>query len=110
MSQATGGFPVEEIDTRTMPRPHLQILPHLDHPELTQRYRECTDPRTKSHWLVIRLLSDLDTPMTVEQVAAILGFSPDWVRKLVGRYNRLGPEGFITNHRRNRSRKNIVRN
>ncbi|MBD2096442.1 hypothetical protein H6F90_14990 [Trichocoleus sp. FACHB-591] len=83
-----------------MSRPRIQILPHLAHAELVRRQEECQDPKTKNYWLTIQLLSQPHIPMTVEQVAEILGFSTDWVRKLAGRYNRLGPVRFIDSHQR----------
>lgn len=66
--------------------------------ELTRRYRRCRNVKERTRWLAIRLLSRPHNPMTVEQVADITGFSPDWVRKIARRYNRLGPEGLIDGH------------
>jgi hypothetical protein len=74
-----------------MSRPRIQIQPYLDYADLTRHYQECQDPKTKNHWLAIQLLGQPDTPMPVEQVAEVLGCSPDWVRKLARRYNHLGP-------------------
>ena len=75
-----------------MSRSRIQIAPHLNYYQLTQRYEQCLDPKKKNYWLAILLLSHPDIPMTVEQVAEVIGFSTDWIRKLAGRYNRLGPE------------------
>ena len=83
-----------------MSRPRIQILPHLTYTELVRCQEECQDCKTKNYWLAIQLLSQPDAPMTVEQVAEILGFSMDWVRKLAGRYNRLGPAALIDGHHR----------
>lgn len=82
-----------------MSRSRIRITPHLNYSELTQRYQGCLDPKRKNYWLAIQLLSHPDAPMTVEQVAEIIGFSTDWVRKLAGRYNRLGPEGLMESRR-----------
>ncbi|MGH8002572.1 MAG: winged helix-turn-helix domain-containing protein [Brasilonema sp.] len=83
-----------------MPRTRIDIIPHLDYAELTQRYRRCRDVKERSRWLVIRLLSRPEKPMKVEQVAQITGFSPDWVRKIARRYNVLGAEGIVDGHRK----------
>jgi hypothetical protein len=77
-----------------MPRPRIKIAPHLDYAELTQRYETCDNPRVKNYWLAIQLLSDPDSPMLAEQVAQHMGCSVDWIRKLAGRYNRLGPSAL----------------
>lgn len=82
-----------------MSRPRIQILPHLNELELAQYYEACQNPKIKTYWLAIQLLSRSDEPMTVEQVAKKLDFSTDWVRKLAGRYNRLGPSALSeSNH------------
>lgn len=83
-----------------MTRPRIQIIPHLNYAELIRRYETCEDPKTKTYWLAIQLLSQPETPLTVEQVAETLGFSADWVRKLARRYNRLGPVGIVHSHPR----------
>lgn len=83
-----------------MPRPRIQIKPHLDYPELTRRYRHCHDGKERTRWLVIRLLTRPHNPMPVEQVAEITGLTADGVRKIARRYNSLGPEGLADGHRR----------
>lgn len=77
-----------------MPSRRLTVNPHLSYEELTQRYQHCRDSGEKTRWLAIRLMSHPAQPMTVEQVAEITGFTPDWVRKLIHRYNREGGEGL----------------
>ena len=81
-----------------MPRTRIQIIPHLDYAELTERYRRCQDVKEQRRWLVICLLSQPDHPRKVEQVAEITGVSTDWVRKIARRYNTLGPEAIIDGH------------
>jgi hypothetical protein len=82
-----------------MSRPRIQITPHLSHVELTQHYDECQDSTVKAYWQVIQLLSQHDPNLSVEQVADIVGFSTDWVRKLAHRYNRLGSAGLVKGNR-----------
>lgn len=78
-----------------MPRPRIQIVPHLTYTEVTHCVETCQNPKIKNYWLAIQLLSHPTEPMTVEQVAERLGYSTDWVRKLAGRYNRLGPISLL---------------
>lgn len=83
-----------------MPRARIEIVPHLDYAELTQRYRRCRDVKERTRWLVIRLLSRPGNPMKVEQVAEITGLSPDWVRKIARRYNHNGADGIVDGHQK----------
>lgn len=78
-----------------MTRPRIQILPHLTHTEVTDHVEASQNSKVKNYWLAIQLLSHPNNPMTVEQVAERLGYSTDWVRKLAGRYNRLGPIALL---------------
>lgn len=89
-----------------MSRSRMRILPHLSFAELTQRYQECQNTKTENYWLAILLLSHPDTPLTVEQTAEQLGFSSDWIRKLVRRYNRFG--AFSINSCHQQSKKSFV--
>ena len=87
-----------------MSRPRLQIVPHLDYTELTHYVETCQNPKIKNYWLAIQLLSHPTSPMTVEQVAEKLGYSTDWVRKLAGRYNRLGLNALLESRQSERRR------
>ena len=55
-----------------------------------QRYLECECLRERTHWHIIWLLADSTHPRTPRQVAEIVGCTPDWVRKLLKRYNAQG--------------------
>lgn len=88
-----------------MSRSRIQIIPHLDYAELIRRCETCQSSKTKSYWLAIQLLSRLEEPMTVDQVAETVGFSADWVRKLVHRYNRLGPIALTDSYQRHNRKK-----
>lgn len=79
-----------------MPRFFLEVTPHLEYEELAQRVQQCQDPIEKKRWLAIQLLSQSDQPMTTQQVATALGYSPDWGRKQVRRYNRLRARGLVS--------------
>lgn len=89
-----------------MSRPRLKVTPHLSYPEITHHYETCCDDRVKTYWQTILLLSQKDPELSVEQVANIVQLSTDWVRKLVHRYNRLGPAGLTGQHPQ-RQRSNV---
>jgi transposase len=70
-----------------MPR-YLTLTPHLTTVELHDRYRQSTDPVLRSHYQILWRFS---TGQRCPQVAAETGYSADWIRTLVGRYNAGGP-------------------
>lgn len=90
-----------------MSRPRIQIIPHLNESELAHQYETCQNSKVKTYWLAIQLLSRSKEPLTVEQVAKELGFSTDWVRKLAGRYNRLGASGLSETYQQGRNKQMI---
>lgn len=71
-----------------MPR-YVTLAPHLTTAELLERYRRSADPVARSHYQILWLVS---TGQRCPQVARETGYSVDWVRLLVGRYNDAGPE------------------
>jgi transposase len=73
-----------------MPRP-LVVTPHLSLSELEEQFRLCQDSVEKIHWQAIMLL--VQGRRTAE-VAEICGYKPDWVRRLIRRYNKHGPDGL----------------
>jgi transposase len=58
---------------------------------LKTRYRTAKDPVVRSHWQVIWLLAQ---GWASAQVAAITGYTTNWVRTLARRYNQQGPAGL----------------
>jgi transposase len=73
-----------------MPR-CLTAAPHLPTAELERRYRAARDPVERAHWHIVWLVA---AGRPCPQVAAVLGYSVDWVRAVLGRYNRDGPAGL----------------
>ncbi len=73
-----------------MPK-RISITPHLTVDELEQRYRQATHPTERSHYQIIWLLAQ---KRPTEEVAAVTGYSRDWIYQLVRSYNRLGPEAL----------------
>lgn len=83
----------------------LTLVPHLPTAELEQRYRACRDATERSHWHMLWLVSQGRTCPTV---ARLTGYSADWVRAIVHRYNGAGPAGIGDRRRANRGRPPLV--
>ncbi|MBW4680361.1 MAG: helix-turn-helix domain-containing protein [Microcoleus vaginatus WJT46-NPBG5] len=91
-----------------MAQARIKLTPHLSYEELTGRYRSCKNAKERSRWQAIWLLSRPDNPLSAEEVASVVGFSPDWVRKLAHRYNNYGTQGLIDFHRYNPGGKKAI--
>ena len=66
----------------------LEVAKHLTVLELFERYRSAEDGAEKAHLQVIWLKAQ---GWRTREVARSTGFKPDWVRRLVHRYNEQGP-------------------
>jgi len=66
----------------------LEVAGHLSLSELFERYRGAGDPTLKAHLQVIWLKKQ---GWRTDDVARCTGYKPDWVRRLVRRYNKHGP-------------------
>ncbi len=77
-----------------MPR-YTTVAPHLPNAELGQRYRQAHDPVERTHWHLLWLVAE---GRRVREVAVVVGYTADWVRTIIRRYNADGPAG-ITDHR-----------
>lgn len=73
-----------------MPK-RIRITPHLTVEELEQHYRQATHSVERSHYQIIWLLAQ---GRRTEEVAAVTGYSRDWIYELVRSYNRLGTEAL----------------
>lgn len=80
-----------------MPR-HLTVTPHLTVAELEHRYRATRDPVERTHWQAVWLVAG---GRTCAEVAAVVGYSVEWVRKLIGRWNAAGPAAMADRRHRN---------
>jgi transposase len=80
--------------------PHrIRVEGQLSTEELQQRYRSATQASEKMHWQVLWLIAE---GKRADEVAQITSYTINWVRELVGRYNRGGP-GAIEDGRRGHS-------
>lgn len=74
-----------------MPR-YATVAPHLPVPELATRYRRTHDPVERTHWQIVWLVA---AGHHVPEVAAVVGYTANWVREIVRRYNAEGPAGLV---------------
>ena len=87
-----------------MPR-QLSLQPHLALETLERRYRAARDPVARSHWQIIWLLA---RGMASAQVAAVTGYTINWVRTIAQRYNQHGPVGLEDRRHRNPGRGGLL--
>ena len=73
-----------------MPAP-LKAAPHLSAEGAEAQYRREKDPVLRSHFHIIWLMLRGDG---VTKTADATGYSLEWVREVVHRWNRGGPEGL----------------
>jgi transposase len=78
-----------------MAYPRLTIAPHLDPDEIARRYRACDAPVERSRWHALWLMTRPDGSRSADQAARLLGYSGNWARALVKRYNERGPDGLV---------------
>jgi transposase len=90
--------------TMCMPK-RLAISPHLSLDALERRYRTAREPIGRTHWQIIWLLA---RGHPSEQVAAVAGYTVNWVRRLAQRYNRHGPAGLGDRRQRNPGRTGLL--
>jgi transposase len=65
------------------------VKAHLSVAELEERYESAKEPIGKSHFHAVWLLA---SGYEFDEVAELLSFSTRWVRSLLERYNKGGPE------------------
>jgi transposase len=81
-----------------MPRA-LTVTPHLSVDDLAHRYRHTQDAVERTHWQIVWLVAQ---GHPVPEVATLVGYTANWVRTIVHRYNAAGPEGLIDRRQHNR--------
>ncbi len=70
---------------------HLTLPDHLPVADLERRYRAARDPVARSHWQIVWLLG---CGHRATAVAAVTGYSVNWVRQIAHRYRQDGPDGL----------------
>lgn len=87
-----------------MPR-RIRVHEHLATEELQQRYRRSAHPAEKMHWQVLWLIAQ---GQPASDVAEATGYTTNWVRELVGRYNRGGPDAVLDRRRGHSGRHRLL--
>lgn len=83
---------------------HSVVITHLRIEEVESHFRKCRDGRIKSRWQAIWLRMQ---GKSSTEVSKIISCKPDWVRRLVRRWNSAGAEGLKDGRARN-GRKSLL--
>jgi transposase len=81
----------------------LPVIPHLPVEEVKDRYRRCPDPKEKTRWHLLWLLSQPGRPLSCEQAAPLVGLSDVYARAVLKRWNAYGPAGLADRRKANKS-------
>ncbi len=81
-----------------MPR-RATVAPHLPPEALADRYRHAHRPVERTHWQIVWLVAG---GHSIPDVARLVGYTANWVREIVRRYNAEGPAGLIDRRQHNR--------
>ena len=81
----------------------LPVIAHLPPEEVGRRYRNCPDPKEKTRWHLLWLLSRTSQPLSCEQAAPLVGLSDVHARALLKRWNAHGPLGLADRRRASES-------
>ena len=76
----------------------LRLATHVSYEEMYHRFRAAEDVTARAHWQVLWMVSQ---GFRTDDIAVAVGYSPTWVRKLVGRYNAGGAEAMGDGRRHN---------
>lgn len=79
----------------------LELKNHLNSKELKERYLKNTDAVERSHWQILWLVGRKVDRLKPTEASEVTGFSPDWIRKLMHRYNKEGPDGIFDKRKNN---------
>ena len=74
-----------------MPTPPLPLADHLPQDELYRRYRAASDSVERTHYHLIWLKSQ---GRSTREISDVIGYTHDWVRYLIRRYNQHGPDAL----------------
>ena len=69
-----------------MPR-YVTVTPHLTVDDLEHRYRHCRVAVERTHWHIVWLVAQ---GRHVPEVATLVGYTANWVREIIRRYNANG--------------------
>ena len=81
-----------DISIFPAPKAVLPLREHLSRQEIFDRYRRTKGAAERTHWQIIYLKNQ---GKTINDIINITGYREDWVRDIVLRYNREGPDAFV---------------
>jgi hypothetical protein len=87
-----------------MPK-RLSIHPHLSTDELARRSRAAQSPVARRHWQIVWLLAQ---GLPSARVAAVTGYTVNWVRTMAQRFKQDGPAGLGDRRPRNPGRVGLL--
>jgi transposase len=87
-----------------MPR-YIELEAHLEHEELERRYRSAQGGVARSQWHILWLLG---SGKRTREVGEVTGYSVDWIRKIVRRYNAAGPQAIGDKRHDNPGQKRLL--
>src|ERR1041385_1479447 len=79
----------------------IEVSPHLEADELRQRYKAAADAGNARRWQVLWLITQ---GRSTKEAAEVAGINERSVRRIVARYNRVGPDGVEDRRRQNPGR------
>lgn len=78
-----------------MARPKLRLMPYLSAEKLKGRYRSCKDAKEARRWHVLWLVTQ---GYSAKEAAETVGLGISWVREIINRYNKDGPQSVEDQH------------
>jgi len=79
----------------------IPVVPHLRPGRINHRYRSCRDPREKTRWHVIWLLTRPGPARSAHAASKLVGVSSAWAAEILKRWNAHGPDGLLDGRREN---------
>lgn len=76
----------------------LRLADHLSQDEIFACYQAAQHVILRTHWQVLWMVAQ---HFRTDDISTAVGYSPTWIRKLVGRYNDEGPEAMGDQRRHN---------
>ena len=71
----------------------IPLEPHLSQKAIFDRYRRSLGAEERTYWQIIYLKC---LGKVVSEIAQVTGNRKQWVQRLILRYNRVGPDNFVT--------------
>ena len=87
-----------------MPR-YIELKKHLTREAIERHYRGAKDGVERSQWQILWLLAN---GKRTGEVGEVTGYSLDWIRKLVKRYNETGPSAVGDGRHSNPGRERLL--